>query len=87
MIWRGSVDMGGRRTRVLRLYCDAPRRAAECEVVHTFPASKNLSLKDWLRRHEWRTIHRGGTLYDHHCPACAQISRTSAGYMERLHGT
>lgn len=85
MIWRGNINLGGRRVRVLRLYCDAPHRAAECEKGHDFPDFKDRSLKDWLRRHEWRTIHRGGTLYDHHCPACALISRTSASYQERLH--
>lgn len=87
MIWRGYTKLHGARVRVLRLYCDAPRRADQCENVHDFPDFKDLALKDWLRRNSWRTIHRGGKLFDHYCPACTQISRTSASYMERLHGT
>ncbi len=74
-----------RRDKCVRLVCDAegPRRAVECHAREDFEAGAKVVR--WMKRQGWYSRHRGGRLWDHLCPACAQISRTSADYQARLH--
>ena len=66
----------------LLLYCDA-RSCTTREKLHqtTF-----AGLSKWVRENNWRTIHRGGHLFDHRCDACERRRRgLTPDYIERLH--
>jgi hypothetical protein len=72
-----------RKTRELVLNCDI---CWDSNVRETFHRATTIAdIAKWAHHRGWRIIHRGGWLYDHHCPRCELSRATSPGYVRRLH--
>lgn len=68
--------------RHVALRCNRMR----CCRVETFPSTTTFEVvTEWAAKHDWRTIHRGGHLWDHWCPECCRLDRAPAEYWNRLH--
>ena len=60
-------------------------RCDKCGLVELFlPKTDFETVAQWVKDNSWRTIHRGGWLWDHRCPTCERLSRAPAEYWARI---
>lgn len=56
------------------------------DVLERFPFSTEIkAVARWARARGWRIRHLFGERYEHICPRCVLVTKTSEDYVERLH--